>query len=67
MGGDAEEKKKKGRQGVQDLNLECSILFEGVEYIYIYIYNYFFLHFFKFEHPEQQVTRPLIGRVGFES
>ena len=41
MGGDAEEKKKKkkGRQGVQDLNLGCSILFEGVEYIYIYKLN----------------------------
>jgi hypothetical protein len=38
LGGDAEEKKKKkGRQGVQDLNLGCSILFEDVEYIYIYI------------------------------
>ena len=35
MGGDAKEKKKKGRQGVQDLNLECSILFKGVEYISI--------------------------------
>jgi hypothetical protein len=34
MGGDAEEKKKKGRQGVQDLNLGCSILFEDFEYIY---------------------------------
>ena len=66
MGGDAEEKKKKGRQGVQDLNLGCSILFEDFEYIYI-IYNYFFLHFFKFEHPEQQVARPLVGREGFES
>jgi hypothetical protein len=49
MGEDAEEKKKKERQGVQDLNLGCLILFEGV---HIYIY-YFFLHFFKFEHPEQ--------------
>ena len=45
MGGDAEEKKekKKRRQGVQHLNLGCSILFESVEYIY----KKKFLHFFK--------------------
>ena len=64
MGGDAEEKKKKGRQDVQDLNLGCSILFEGVEYIYIII---FFCTFFKFEHSKQQVAWPLVGRGRFES
>jgi hypothetical protein len=45
MGGDTDGKKekKKRRQGVQHLNLGCSILFESVEYIY----KIFFLHFFK--------------------
>jgi hypothetical protein len=37
MGGDAEKKKKKG---VQDLNLGYSILFKGVEYIYINFYTF---------------------------
>jgi hypothetical protein len=47
MGRDAEEKKekKKRSQGVQHLNLGCSISFESVEYIYIY--KFFFCTFLK--------------------
>jgi hypothetical protein len=47
MGRDAEEKKKKkkGRQGVQDLNLGYSILFEGVD-IYIDIScNWYYMQY----------------------
>ena len=45
MGGDVEKKKKKG---VQDLNLGYSILFKGVEYIYINFYTFLRIQAFFF-------------------